>query len=50
MKAGDASFQGRKKAIAIGSLNLVARQKAKEGEDPLKTRMNKGRFGTVGYR
>jgi hypothetical protein len=32
-----ASFQGRKTAVATGSLNPVARRKAREGEDILET-------------
>ena len=38
-------FPGGKKAVAVGSLHLVARQKAMDGEDILKTGMNKGGSG-----
>jgi hypothetical protein len=37
MKAGVASFLGRKIAVAVGSLNKIASQKTMDGEDPLKT-------------
>jgi len=39
-----------KTAVESGSLYLVTRQKATDGEDILKTGMNKGRLGTVGSR
>ncbi len=39
-----------KTAVGSGSFNQVARRKAMDGEDILKTGMNKGRFGTVGLR
>jgi sorbitol-specific phosphotransferase system component IIA len=50
MMASAASFHGRKTAVANGSLSLVAIQKAKEGEDPLKTGMNKGESEKLGSR
>jgi hypothetical protein len=48
MEPGTASIYGCITAVAIGSLHQVASQKATEGEDPLKTGMNKGKIETVG--
>ena len=41
-EGGRRSLQGCKTTVGIGSLNLVASQKAMDGEDPLKTGMNEG--------
>ena len=43
-------YTGCIKAVASGSLNLVARQKAKDGGDPLETGMNEGGSGNHGFR
>jgi len=37
-----------KNTVGFGSHNLVAKQKAREGGDPLKTRMNKESLRTFG--
>jgi hypothetical protein len=41
-EGGRCTFSRMKKAVAIGSHDLVARRKAKDGEDVLKTGMNEG--------
>jgi len=46
-EGGRRFFIGYKTAVAIGSLYLIARQEAREGEDPQKTRMNCRRTGTT---
>ena len=43
-------FIGYKTAVANERLSQIARQKAREGEDPLETGMNKGESEKLGSR
>jgi hypothetical protein len=45
-KADTASLHGRKTAVAGGSLNQIARRKARDGEDIQEPWMNKRKTGT----